>query len=385
VHSPQKIKLLLIIDTLGRGGAEGQVYELVKHLEKSRYEPVVCALTNKEDYIEKIRKQGVRVVSIAASFSSVPWNVHKLVSLIRLEQFHIVQNMMFTAGIFGTIMAKLLHVPVIINSVRSLGFTRRRHRRIIKRLIYKISDSVVVNSNKTQTLLASHRIVDIERFRPNSASSDLLSKRNELSLPAKASPVIGIVANLSPVKNHRCLLRAAPIILREFPNAVFLIVGDGPLKEDLERLAANLNIKQHVFFLGLREDTPELLRVMDLSVLCSFREGFSNAILESMASGTPVIASDVGGNSEALIDGVTGLLFDPYDHAELAKKVIHVLQNAELLRRMAIASRKRAEDRFAIGKMLQAYDNLYESLVIRKPRRRSLVTATSVLERGSPP
>ena len=256
----KKIKLLLIIHSLDVGGAEGQVYELVKGLDKRRYEPVVCSLTNRGAYINKLRAQGIRVVVIGNRLRQIPWKLIRLVRLIRQERFDIVQNVMFTASVIGTIVARACRVPVVINCIRSLGFVHYRYRRPIKRIVYKMSDCVIANSNQTRSLLIKHRItepakvhtvyngVDLERFRPADDSDSLAEKKAALGLGHKNFPVIGMIANLSPVKNHLCLLKAIPRIIKEFPHAVFLVVGGGFLQDSLERTAQSLGIQRSVFF-----------------------------------------------------------------------------------------------------------------------------------------
>ena len=123
--------------------------------------------------------------------------------------------------------------------------------------------------------------------------------------------------------------------------------------------------------MGERKDTAELLRLMDLSILCSLREGFSNVILESMASGKPVIASNVGGNPEAIVEGATGFLFEPQDSDELAVKTIVLLKNKNLREQMGRTARERAEELFSITKMVEMYKNLYPPLL-----RTKQITAT---------
>jgi glycosyltransferase involved in cell wall biosynthesis len=255
----KKIKLLLIIHSLDLGGAEGQLYELVKGLDKKRYEPVVCPLTGDGPYVERMRREGVRVLPIARRLRHVPWKLLKLVNLIRREKFDIVQNVMFTAAVFGTVVARCCRVPVVINSVRSLGFLHYWYRRPVKRFLYKMSECVIANSNLTKSLLIKHRIaqagkihtvyngVDLARFQPADNSDSLAKQKASIGI-GENFPIIGMVANLSPVKNHDCFLKAIPTILKEFPRAAFLVFGGGSMKYSLERTAQSLGNQRRVFF-----------------------------------------------------------------------------------------------------------------------------------------
>ena len=266
--TPKKIKLLLIIHSLDVGGAEGQVYELVKGLDKKRYEPVVCSLTSQGAYIEKLRAEGIRVVVIGNRLRQLPSKLNKLVRLIRQEKFDIVQNVMFTAGVIGTIVARACRVPVVINCIRSLGFLHYGYRRPVKRILYKMSDCVIANSNQTKSLLIMHRItqaakihtvyngVDLDRFRPAANPHSLEDRKAAIGLGHENSPIIGMVANLSPVKNHDCLLKAIPKILKEFPRAAFLLIGSGSLKDSLKLTAQYLGIQRSVFFWAKERTLP---------------------------------------------------------------------------------------------------------------------------------
>jgi glycosyltransferase involved in cell wall biosynthesis len=375
-----KIRILYIIASLEVGGAEGQLYELVKGLNRKIYDPVVCSLLNRGAYIDKILNEGIPVITIANSLKYQPFNIFKIIKAIYCYDIKIVHCIMFTSAIFGTFIAKLLRVPVIINSVRSLRFIGSHYRIPVMRFIYKISDCIIVNSLMTKYLLVSHHIasanktlviwngVDIDKFaRAKSLSGHAQS--NNTILKMEWTNVAGIIANLFPVKNHYCLLKAIPIILKKFPRTAFLIIGDGPEKENLQRFSAHLKIQENTFFLGQRADIPDLLALMDLTVLCSFREGLPNAILESMAAGLPVIATNVGGNSEAIADGVTGFLFEPHDFLTLANKVIELLADSLLRLQIGSAAKRRAEEQFSRERLIYNYEEVYKSLLMKKAPR----------------
>jgi glycosyltransferase involved in cell wall biosynthesis len=147
------------------------------------------------------------------------------------------------------------------------------------------------------------------------------------------------------------------------PDVRFLIIGDGGLKKQLMDLSSNLGVSKNVMFLGFRSDIPELLSVMDVLVLASLREGFSNAILEAMAAMKPVVATNVGGNPEVIIDGVTGLIVPPKDPHSMAQAILNLLQNEDLAQQMGEAGRRRVENHFTIDVITQKYIQLYDSLL----------------------
>lgn len=264
----RKTKLLVIIHSLEVGGAEGQVYELVKGLNKARYEPVVCSLTDGGKYIDRLRAEGIRVFVVARRLRYMPWKFFRLVRLLRKEKFDIVQNVMFTASVIGTLVARACRVPIVINCIRSLGFLHYAYRRPIKRIVYKISDCVVANSKETKSLLIERGIVqqnkiltiyngvNIEHFQPSADPGAVVEGKSRIALSAGDYPIIGIIASLSRVKNHDCLLKAAPQILREFPRAAFLIIGGGALEKVLKKTAESLGIDRHVFFWAKEQMLP---------------------------------------------------------------------------------------------------------------------------------
>jgi len=374
----RRIKILIIIGALDIGGAEGQVYELAKGLDKQRFELVICSLVNHGVYIPKIRQLGIRVETITERMRYVPLNLHRLIQLIKQEKFDIVHNVLFTSELFGTFAAKYGKVPVIINSIRSMGFLRYKNRRPIKKMLYNVSDITIANSNLLKnTLIAynlanEHKIkviyngVDTDKFSQRSISTSLADGNRSFNIPSRDIRVVGAVASLTPVKNHICLLHAIPSILEEVPKTIFLIIGNGALKPMLEKESRDLQIRKNIFFTGNRDDTANLLAAMDLSVLCSVREGFANVILESMACGTPVIASNVGGNGEAVQHGVSGFLFESNAHLELADRVKKLLREEVLRQQMGIAARQRVTEYFSLQKMLTQYHGLYDSLMALK-------------------
>jgi len=233
----------------------------------------------------------------------------------------------------------------------------------------------VTNSQEIETFLIKLRItkdvrviyngVDLRKFHPTATSESLAKKRAQLSIP-DGVPVIGIVASLSPVKNHECLLRAVPQVVHKFPTAIFLLIGNGPLRANLEELVSRLSIAPNIRFLGARGDVDDLLKVMDFSILCSHREGVSNAILESLASAKPVIATNVGGNPESVIHGENGYLFESSNSEQLAQHVIEMLSSAERRTQLGLAARKTAEEKFSLEEMVALYERLYESLLQTK-------------------
>jgi glycosyltransferase involved in cell wall biosynthesis len=184
--------------------------------------------------------------------------------------------------------------------------------------------------------------------------------RNTLGLNDHERVVI-MVANFIGYKGHADLLQAASLVLKQIPSAIFLLVGeDRGIKEELKRQALSLGILERIRFMGQRDDIPQLMAASDVSVLASHEEGFSNVILESMASGLPVVATRVGGNGEAVLDGVTGWLVPEKNPVEMSKKLVDLLRDPKRAKSWGELGRKRVKGLFTVDKMVQAHMELYD-------------------------
>jgi glycosyltransferase involved in cell wall biosynthesis len=178
----------------------------------------------------------------------------------------------------------------------------------------------------------------------------------------EGSKLIVVLARLVPQKGHMKLLRALEAVRGQLPPAHVLLVGDGKMRGALEDEVRNRRLGDIVRFTGYRDDVPQILALADLSVLPSDREGFSNAIVESLAAGVPVVATDVGGNSEVIVHGECGLLVGPHDVEALGRAIQTVLRDNDLRQRMSHAARRRAEH-FSLDRMIGETHRLYLNLL----------------------
>ena len=156
------------------------------------------------------------------------------------------------------------------------------------------------------------------------------------------------------------LVESLPLVLRE-ADAFFLVVGDGHLRPALEARARELNVQNHIRFLGQRRDVEDILAGSDIALNTSDSEGLSNSVIEAMRAGLPVIASDVEGNRELIEDGLTGCLFPAGNYEELAKQILYLLKNPEVAERLGTTAGKRVEERFSVTEMIDNYSRFYQS------------------------
>ncbi len=278
------------------------------------------------------------------------------------------------ANLLGIPAGGLAGVPVIIASRRYLAdlewYTPWRNK--IMRFIYRLSTHVVVNSASVRKLLVErdglppqkvrviHNAVDVEQF--VGARRD---KKTLLPGIGANSKLIAVIANMySPVKGHDHLIAAACTVCRIEPEAIFLLIGDGPERPKLEQQVAAAELRKNVLFLGRRKDIPELLACCNLSVLPSEAEGLPNALLEGMAAGLPVVATRVGGIPEIIEDGINGLLVASRVPHALAGAILRILQDSNLATRLAQAGQKRMRTHFSFDRLMAELEQLYAPALV---------------------
>lgn len=229
-----------------------------------------------------------------------------------------------------------------------------------------LSDIIVTVSEYVRNYLISRGIkpekvftvptgIDIEKFNPDKVEASL---REELGL-SKSTPLIGTVAVLRKKKGHHILLEAIPEVLREIPEAIFVFVGDGPQRKNIEEKIKQYGLSKKVIMLGHRNDIPQILNSIDLFVLPTLQEALGTSFLEAMAIGKPVIGSDVDGVREVIDHGVNGYLVPPDNHHLLASAIIKILKNQELAYQMGQEGRKKVENKYTLKHMCENMLNLY--------------------------
>lgn len=372
-----KIKILYVIGQLGIGGAELQLHELTKKLDKEKYKPIVCCLSGSTLLADKLEREGIQVFVLPKRKFRLS-TILKIVRLIRRERVKIVHTYLFAGNIIGLVAGCLAGAPIRIGSCRSMEFLNLKHR-LTESLCFRLATKIISNSKKNAELLAKYERlnkkkiitiyngVNLQKYSPQKISLfPKMQGKEKLGLPADTNPIIGIVANLSPSKNHKCFLSAASIILKEIPSSRFLIVGDGPQREELKGFATELGIRERVVFAGIKYNLSEIISLMDIVVLSSIREGLPSSILEAMAMSKPLVVTNVGGNAEAVVNGRTGFVVASNNPSAIARAAIKILKDKGLAEKMGQEGRKRVEKYFSSGRMVKKTETLYENLLKSK-------------------
>jgi glycosyltransferase involved in cell wall biosynthesis len=291
---------------------------------------------------------------------------------MRARRPDVVHGFLYAAYVLGAIAARISRVPVVIASRRSLGVFKasRPVYLVVERLINGLTHHVIANSEAVrddvlrQERLPSAKVTVIYNgvALPGHAGTRSDALRRTLDLDGR-HPIIAVVANLIPYKGYDVLFDALPGMVSEFPELAVLLVGDGVARRQLEARAHASGLHGIVRFLGARDDVPALIALADVVVHPSTEEGFSNAILEAMAAGKPVVAAAVGGNVEAIVDRTTGLLVPVRDADALRAAAVWLLRHADEARTMGEAGRARVRELFTIDRMIGEYESVYQRLL----------------------
>jgi L-malate glycosyltransferase len=298
---------------------------------------------------------------------------------IRDNKIEIVQTHDFYTNIFGMAAAAMARVPVRIAAKRETGM-RSSLQRFIERRAFGFARSIVANAERVKKYLIESGVpgakisvvyngVDLERLSLTETARENILR--ELGLPTcESMQFVTIIANLrSAVKNHRMFLRAAAKVKSAVVNVGFVIAGEGELIDETREFAADLGLSGQAFFLGRCSKITELLSISNTCCLTSESEGFSNSILEYMAAGKPIVATDVGGAAEAIVENETGFLVASNDDEALADRLIELLTNRDKAERMGDKARQVAEAKFSLTARKEKTLELYRDQLERVGRR----------------
>lgn len=362
-------RVLEIIPTLDRGGAEKQLALLAAGLPREHFDVHVCALTRGGPLHDMLEAAEIPVHIIGKSWKVDPGAYFRLRHYIRKLAPDVVHTWLFAANSYGRQAARGAGVKHLIAGERCVDRWKVWHELAIDRFLAKRTARIVVNSNGVREFYTSAGISPekfvvipngIAPFVPpaNGSRAEVL---NELGLPPDAR-LIGAIGRLWPQKRVKDLIWAADLLKCVRDDSHLLIVGDGPQRWRLERYRDQVEIQDRVHFLGERDDVPRLLPHFDCLWLGSGYEGQSNAIMEAMSAGVPVVATDIAGNRDLVLHGKTGYLVPVGDRAAFAKWTNVLLDDTELARSLGDAGQRRMLDEFSVQRMVQRHAELYSEL-----------------------
>ncbi len=364
-------RIAYVIGELGKGGAEFQLHELLRQLDRSEFTPLVFSLSQGGYWAGAIRALGIPVEELSRRGSADLSRVTRLREALRAFGPHILHTILWAGNCYGRLAALRLGIPVRIAAERNT-IVRPCWQVMVERALDRGTDAYLVNCAAIAHMLVQHeRIaaakihvvpngVDLARF-PAFGLERVSARAASGFDPARR--LVALVGRLEPQKDVPTFLAAAATVAPAYPDVDFLVVGEGGERTRLEARTRELGLRSRVRFLGLRHDVPGVLRAVDVLALTSTYEGFPNVVLEAMATGAVPVVTDVGGCSELVTSDVTGVLVPPQAPAAVAAAVGRVLQDAEYARRLAVAARRRVESEFTVEVMAARTIGVYRALL----------------------
>lgn len=381
-----KPNVLLFIDSFNQGGTERQVVQLARLLRESgRYHLHLACL----------KSEGVlRAEAERAGFNDIPEfrlksfrepeafrQVRRFARLLKEREIALVETHDFYTNIFGMAGAALARVPVRIASRRETDGFRTAAQKWTERRAFSLAHAIIANSEAVRRQLMRDGVngekivtlyngMDTERVAPRAdfRREEVLAS---LGLPAdEKRRFVTILANMHhEMKDQSTFLRAARLVREKIPEAAFVLAGEGSLLEGLRALASEIGLERDAFFTGRCANVSDLLAVSDVCVLSSKGvEGFSNSIIEYMAAARPVVATDVGGAAEQVVEGETGYIVEPGDEQTMAARIIALLKDPSRARVMGERGLARVREEFSCEAQLERTEALYERLLARASR-----------------
>lgn len=387
----KRIRVLHPITRLIVGGAQENTVLTVEMLDKADWDAAIIAgpQTGSEgSLIETAQERGL-ALTIDDSLVREVNPIKDLLAVFRLARFikqggyTIVHTHSSKTGIVGRWAAKLAGAPIIIHTVHGWAHHDRQHPLVrayyilLEKLTLPITDKLIAVTGKDiekglrdgigqpENYLVIRSGIEMDRFGQPQVNRQVT--RATWGIPLEAQ-LIGTVTRLSPQKAPLDFVRAAAQVARTHPKAWFMMVGDGPLRADVEKLARELGIADRLVLTGLRRDVPELMAAFDIFALSSLWEGLPRVIPQAMATGLPVVATACDGSAEAVEDGVTGFLVPPGQPDQLAQRLSQLLDDPDLASQMGETGLERAQE-FDVQRMVTQIDSLYRELLAKKPVR----------------
>jgi glycosyltransferase involved in cell wall biosynthesis len=364
--APFRIPVAVFLTSFDSGGTERQMTELIRRLDRRRFDVHVACFHRKGVWLPRIASLVSEVAEFPIRSFRSPSTLTQFAAFARwcrARRIAVVQAADIYANAFALPAAALARVPVRVGSRREVHPSRGRGLGAAQRFGYAAAHRIVTNSSAGAARLQSEGI----------PSERIAIVRNGLDLAAfglRSSPPrqrrIVSVGRLRPEKAHEVLLAAMALLRPSWPSVRLRLVGDGPREAALRQLAGERGLLDCVEFLGHRDDVPAILRDADVFVLPSRTEASPNAVLEAMAAGLPVVASNVGGIPEAITPGVTGMLVPPDDANALAGAIGHLFDNPSQAERLGLAGRRHVEEHYSFGRMVGAFESLYLAELTRR-------------------
>jgi glycosyltransferase involved in cell wall biosynthesis len=380
-RAASRVRVCYMAHAFAVGGAEEMVLNLVRHLP-DRFEPTVCCINQAGPIGEEIRKTGtpVAVLGLTPGLRH-PWDVAGIRRYLRETKPAIVHTFLLTASLYGRLAAILEGVPIVIGTEVNIYERKRRHHILAERMLMSKTDRVIVSANSVRDFYVDqihadprsidvvYNAVDWKAIQPSKPRDQV---RASLGLAPNAK-VAGVIARLTEQKGHRFLFQA--LTTPALADVQLVVVGDGELRDALKAEVQDLGIASRVHFLGARRDLGDLLSAMDVFVMPSLWEGLPLSMILAMGAAMPVVATEVAGIPEIVVDGETGWLVPAGNSLALATALADVFRDRPRAARIGTAASAFVLPRFGVDGYIRSVVGIYDELVRLKPDAAKIGTA----------
>lgn len=379
----QRITLLYVVTKLELGGAQKQLLSLIKHLNKEKFRPFLFTakeglLIPEASAINGFTLKKSRCLERAINPLKDFLALIEIYRFIKKNNIEIVHTHSSKAGILGRWAAKLAEVKVIVHTVHGWSFNDYQPQLVrrlfiwLERFTAQFTDKLIVVSNYDKQKGLDNRIgkenkYSLIRYGVDYAEFNIKDQniREELGINPN-DLVVGMVACFKPQKSPRDFIKLAFLTKRILPETRFLLVGDGILRKETEKLIHKFNLEKQIILTGWRKDIPRILSAIDVFALTSLWEGLPISALEAMASSRPVISTHTGGVAEIIAEGESGFLVSPHQVSRMTERLIVLLKDKNLRTRMGQKAKDSLDSNFTLRNMISRNENLYEELIQAK-------------------
>ena len=367
------IRILFLAPGLYIGGEETQNLLTFSRMRGDRFDIIIGTTHDPGPFAQNFSNAGLEIIPNLLKGRFDIGGVARIRKLIKERSIDIVCTGGFGDSLFyGRLAGKLAGVRAIVSTFFHFGRLDRKNARIemFNKVLHPITTVFKASSIALGEYLINelgyprnkvvviHDGIDTSKFTPSQPPE---SKYNELGIPI-GRPVVGIVASLYSFKGPDVFVEAAVQVHRKFPNAIFVMVGEGDQRPKIEKMIKELGLQDNVLLLGYRTDVPEILPIFDISALASDTEAFPNTLLEASACVKPLVSTAVGGAPEIIIDGFNGFLVPPRNPHLMADKIIKLLSDDSLRLKMAANARQRVLENFSIEHKVVVFSKFFEQL-----------------------
>jgi len=375
-----KISILFVIDGLEFGGGERTFLQLIEGLPQNQYN-IHVATSPRGTFSDVLIKKGEKPIPINLMKRLSIGTLQRLIKIIKENNINIIHSQGARTDFCSRMATRLLKSKVgVVNTIAmpvegyDVGLLRKKIYSFFDRFSERYVDYFIVISDALKKfLIDKHKIppkkifkiyngIELNEYHPDNSDKSSMKIRKEFGIDKDEFLIAGI-GRLVWQKGFEYLIKAASEVLKEYPSAKFLIVGEGPLKDSLREKCRKLDIEDKIIFAGFRSNIKEILTSIDILVMPSVREGFPMVTLEAMAMAKPIVATDINGIREQIDHDENGLLIPPEDPEAIADAIIFLFNNKEKSEQLGFAAKKKAEEKFSVEEMIKKTETVYEELL----------------------